>query len=154
MKGRKPVSDHLKVIRGTNQPCRMRGDMIVEHINKLPEPPREMSRTARRLYKDCGHFILMAKVLTPVDIWLLEMFAIEIGRYRDLSYQLEKIDLTADMDEFQERKYKRMKSAAREAFENGMKIAIELGLTPAARLKFAIKREEPDELQTLMQSFK
>ena len=154
MKGRKPVSDKLKVIRGTNQPCRMRGELIIEHINELPEPPREMSRSARKIYKESGHFLLMAKVITPVDIWVLEMCAIELGRYRDLTYQLAKIDLTASMDEDQERIYKRMKSSCREAHENGVKLAIELGLTPAARLKFHVKQEEPDEIQSLMQAFK
>jgi P27 family predicted phage terminase small subunit len=154
MKGRKPVSDNLKVIRGTNQPCRMRGELIVERIDQLPKAPREMGRTARKYFNEVGIYILRAKILTAVDVGVLEMCSIEYGRYHDITYEIEKINQWDDMTEDQEKKLKRMNRFMMQSYERWLKLAIELGLTPSSRLKFHVKQEEPDELQSIMHAFK
>ena len=38
-KGRKPISNALKVLKGTDQPCRMREEISYEKITKIPKAP-------------------------------------------------------------------------------------------------------------------
>ena len=153
MKGRKPLSDSLKVIRGTNQPCRMRGDLIIEHPNELPKPPRSMGRTAKKYYSNVGVFLIRANIITPIDVGVLEMCSIEYGRYYDLTKLIDEINLMDDMSEGQAAKLNLMNRRMMQSYERWIKLAIELGLTPSARLKFHVKKEEKDELQTIIQQF-
>lgn len=39
MAGRKPISNELKVLKGTDQPCRMRDEVRYERITRIPNPP-------------------------------------------------------------------------------------------------------------------
>ena len=41
-KGRKPISNALKVLKGTDQPCRMREEISYEKITKIPKAPDYM----------------------------------------------------------------------------------------------------------------
>lgn len=151
-RGRKPVSDKLKVLRGTNQPTRMRGELIVDRIDKLPMPPRWIGKTAKKYYNTVGIFLLRANIITPVDVGVLEMCSYEFGKYHDLSEILEGIPLTG-MDDDQAKDFRRIKTARNEAKETWIKLAIELGLTPAARLKFHVVKEEKSEFQKYLEEF-
>ena len=38
-KGRKPISNALKKLKGTDQPCRMREEITFDKITEIPGPP-------------------------------------------------------------------------------------------------------------------
>ena len=50
-KGRKPISNALKVLKGTDQPCRMREEISYEKITKIPKAPDYMCIAGKKVYK-------------------------------------------------------------------------------------------------------
>jgi P27 family predicted phage terminase small subunit len=152
MKGRKPMSDQLKVLRGTDQPCRMRGQLILSDIIKMPPAPKYFSKISRKYYKTVGIYLLQAKIITAIDIGVLEMCCYEFGRYHDLSQELAKMKMT-DITFEQGQDFQRLRTAVKQSFDRWLKLAIELGMTPSSRLKFNVVKEITDPVQEIMERF-
>lgn len=152
MRGRKPINDKLKSLRGTDQPCRMRGELLASDIDMMPPAPRWMGRTAKKYYNTVGLYLLTGKLVTPVDIGLLEMCCYEFGRYHDLTREMDKIPLYPMTFE-QSMDYQRLRTAIKQSYDRWLKMSIELGMTPSSRLKFHVVKEEKDELQEIISKF-
>ena len=46
-KGRKPISNALKKLKGTDQPCRMREEITFDKITEIPSPPSYLCAEAK-----------------------------------------------------------------------------------------------------------
>jgi len=146
-KGRKPTPTAIKQLRGTVQPCRTNpNEQALDPISKLPYAPRWFSDTAKAIYKTKGEQLRQLGVLTSLDLELFISFCREYADYIDTAAELERIPLTAVMDEKSEQIFKRMSKINRESWDRAKSLASEFGFSPSARAKFARPQtEDPTE---------
>jgi len=152
--GRKPLPNQLKVLKGTDQPCRMRDDVSVEKVSKMPPPPKWLGDTARKLYKTKSQFLIGAGIISVGDIEMFVTFCHEFGRYIETAEKLSEVNHSAVLSEKQEQLYWRLTKINRDSFDRARSLAGEFGFTPISRLKFAAPVEDNDPLAQIMKAFK
>lgn len=80
-KGRKPIPDAVKVMRGTDQPCRMSGDdgvEKIESINQITSCSRMKllpTKRAKEIFKTKANQLIALRVLTELDLEHLAVYA-------------------------------------------------------------------------------
>ena len=80
-KGRKPISNALKVLKGTDQPCRMREEISYEKITKIPKAPDYMCIAGKKVYKITAQQLADQGILNVVNINAVMMYANEMGTF-------------------------------------------------------------------------
>lgn len=82
-RGRKPVAPALKVLRGTNQPCRDRPDAPeFDLVEKFPDPPQHLNVDGADMWYDLGRQLVNAKVLQTTDLYSLEQLCFTWQQFR------------------------------------------------------------------------
>ena len=137
MKGRKKIPDQLKILKGTDQPCRMNDAPDISAISKMPPPPPWLSKSAKKVYKTKSDILASIRVLTPLDIEMFISFCHEFGRYIDTAEKLAEVSHSAILAEKPGELYERLTRINRDAFDRAKQLAGEFGLSPVARLKIA-----------------
>ena len=87
-KGRKPISNALKVLKGTDQPCRMREEISYEKITKIPKAPDYMCVAGKKVYKITAQQLADQGILNVVNINAVMMYANEMGKYIEAEKKL------------------------------------------------------------------
>ena len=132
-KGRKPISNALKVLKGTDQPCRMREEISYEKITKIPKAPDYMCVAGKKVYKITAQQLADQGILNVVNINAVMMYANEMGKY--IRYVRNPLDKMAS-----------------EYLANAKMWAVELGITPASASKVKMgEKKEKDPLQKLLE---
>lgn len=150
MAGRPSKPNALKQLAGTLQPCRMKNEVDLGNLNKIPPAPKYFSKLAKKIYKTTANKLIKVKLLNEVNISLVVAYAEEMGKYYDTE---EKLNGTTGrtysiFDKQGNEKIVRnpLDSMASEYLENAKKIAVELGITPASssRVKMPVAKNEDD----------
>lgn len=81
MKGRKPVPEAIKKMKGTNQVCRTREEGVYERITKVSLPKELISKRAKRIYKERCQMLINQKVLQEPDLAMLAAYANTYDQY-------------------------------------------------------------------------
>jgi P27 family predicted phage terminase small subunit len=152
MAGRKPISNELKVLKGTNQPCRMRDEVRYERITKIPNPPKYFNNHSKRIYKITAQELAKKGILDVVNINAVIMYAGEMGKYMEAQEILaEEGRILTEITKFGEKKYRNpLDKMSSEYYANAIRLACELGVTPASASKVKEKpREEKDEFDNI-----
>ncbi len=164
-KGRKPQTNDLKKLKGT-QPIRMnRNEGESKQVSKLPNAPRYFGKTSKSVYRTLGLQLAGSKVLSVTDLEMFTSFAFEYGEYIESISELKEVESeepqVQDFDDPKmysaavygwNEKYKRVERKKKQSWERSMKLASEFGITPAARAKaqaIAIGKEEKDPIDEL-----
>lgn len=133
MTGRKKISNQQKVLRGTDQPCRMTQNT---DLSKLEQVPRvRLKGTAKKIFEYTATELLHKNMLEVVGLDLLVAYAREMALYHDLMREVEKDGYTIEV----ETKNGTMtqinpkRKIAETALANAKSIASEFGFTPASR---------------------
>lgn len=74
-KGRKPIPNALKQLRGTDQPVRMRDEGNFERLTEVSPPKVLTTRRAKQIFKTKADQLIAHGVLTPLDLEGLTMYA-------------------------------------------------------------------------------
>ena len=80
-KGRKPISNALKKLKGTDQPCRMREEITFDKITEIPSPPSYLCVEAKKVFKVTAQQLADKGVLDVVNINTVLLYASEMGKY-------------------------------------------------------------------------
>ena len=135
-KGRKPISNALKVLKGTDQPCRMREEISYEKITKIPKAPDYMCVAGKKVYKITAQQLADQGILNVVNINAVMMYANEMGKYIEAEKKLSGSE----------------NKMASEYLANAKMWAVELGITPASASKVKMgEKKEKDPLQKLLE---
>ena len=170
-KGRKPISNALKVLKGTDQPCRMREEISYEKITKIPKAPDYMCVAGKKVYKITAQQLADQGILNVVNINAVMMYANEMGKYKE-----KKGSMNTPMGKYIEAEKKLSGSEndrvvkeisdkggvryvrnpldkmASEYLANAKMWAVELGITPASASKVKMgEKKEKDPLQKLLE---
>ena len=150
-KGRKPISNALKVLKGTDQPCRMREEISYEKITKIPKAPDYMCIAGKKVYKITAQQLADQGILNVVNINAVMMYANEMGKYIEAEKKLSEPEEISDKGGV---RYVRnpLDKMASEYLANAKMWAVELGITPASASKVKMgEKKEKDPLQKLLE---
>ena len=88
MVGRKKIPDQVKILHGTNQPCRMNENKPdYEIVKKLPPAPRWFSKLGKRIYRNLGKELLQKNILTALSIPMFIAYCREISIYLEIEME-------------------------------------------------------------------
>lgn len=94
----------LKVIRGTDQPCRRNdNEPQIAALRNIPDPPRNLPKEAKKAWRELGQKLADAGVIVDVDLQAFEALVscwVEWKHCRDFcfehGYAYEKFGLDKD----------------------------------------------------------
>jgi P27 family predicted phage terminase small subunit len=151
-KGRPPKPTRLKVMAGTDQPCRvLKNEMTVATLAQVPEPPMPLSDRAKIEWEIIAAELLAKKMLHLVDLSLVAAYANEIALYIEAENTLRtggRIDEFYNEDGLLSRRQaKPEQKIAKDALAAALKLATQFGLTPSARTRISAPDQGPEPLQ-------
>lgn len=138
-KGRKKIPDNLKALRGTNQPCRMTGNVVPAGTAVVALPRSGLKGTAKKVFEVVATELIHKCLLDRVGIDLVTAYAREMGLYHDAMREAEKEGFILEIEtKFGTTKIVNPKrKVAESALANAKALAAEFGLTPAGRSRVA-----------------
>lgn len=148
-KGRKKIPDELKSLRGTDQPCRMDGNLTPTTSAVVSIPRSGLKGTAKKVFEVVATELIHNRLLDMVGVDLLVAYAREMGLYHDMMRDAEKEGYTIVV----ETKFgtttlvNPKRKIAESALMNAKALSAEFGLTPASRSRVAalLSDEEPKD---------
>ena len=147
--GRPPVPTALKILGGTDQPCRVRADEPKPaQLTDLPLAPPELTgRAVQEWYTVAGE-LLGQRMLHAVDLSLLAAYCNEIAVYWESEELLRKngrVMMTTRKDGSQALTAVPYVSIARNALKTAHQLAAQFGFTPAARTRLSAPPAEAEQ---------
>ena len=151
MKGKKRIPTEIKIAKGTLRPCRANPDEPqYPVVNGLPDPPEYFGKVAKSLYYSTGNILISTGVLKTVNLPLLVAYCKEFEVYTDArekinsSSMVRSVLMRTDQKVWQINPYQKI---ANDSLSNMIRIACELGVTPASSSKVnAIKENKKDSI--------
>ena len=141
MKGRPPTPTALKVLGGTDQPCRVRKDeMKPASLTHLPRPPAELNERAAQEWYTVASELLNQRMLHAVDLSLLAAYCNEVAVYWECEELLRKngrVMQTVRKDGAKTMMQVPYVSIGRNALKMAHQLAAQFGFTPAARTRIS-----------------
>lgn len=138
-KGRKKIPDGVKALRGTDQPCRMAGNVTPALTSVVTIPRSGLKGTAKKVFEVVAVELVNNRLLDLVGVDLVVAYAREMGLYHDTMRELEKEGYTIEVEtKFGSTTLVNPKrKVAESALANAKALAVEYGLTPASRSRAA-----------------
>lgn len=156
MKGRKPIPTALKVLKGTDQPCRVnKKDTSSPVVTKVPPPPRWFTKLGKKIYKDVTRQLAASKVLTPADLEMLVAYCQEYSTYLEIMEQFNTGDedrvVTVATKAGISKQVNPLFKIAQASLEKAKSIGVEYGLTPSSRARVnPVKEQDEDPFQEFL----
>lgn len=154
MRGRKRKPDHLKVVSGTDQRCRMNDAAPVPDMS-LPQPPDHLSARAAELFRQLVQIIAGMGIASASDVHALTILAQRLEEIEVCTVVIEDsgrffVSSVERDDEgrivSQQIKGHPAVAQRSEAMRHAQSLLAEFGLSPAARSKVSVntpKEENP-----------
>lgn len=150
MKGRKPIPDNLKVLRGTDQPCRLRDELsvtpITDPILSIPKGSPLKSKRAKAIFIGKANQLIALKILTSFDIEQLSVYAYTLDQVYVCMEKIHKLDLFREMHDadgkilrYVENPYIKL---LRDMIDITNKIGADFGFSPVSRQKLKAEPEK------------
>ncbi len=153
MAGRKRRPDHLKVVAGTAQPCRMNPDAPAS-LTTLPVAPEWLSTRAAEIFAGLVSVIEEMGIASASDTAALALLASRVEEVEICTGIIEDLGRTyTTVNESGSEMHRgRPEVAMRsEAMRHAQSLLAEFGLTPAARSKVsANKKPESNPFKALL----
>lgn len=140
--GRKRLPTNLKVLRGTDQPCRMNPAEVKPDSDQL-EPPLELSAMARVHWDDISKKLAKAGLLTNLDVTALTMYCEAYATWADATENIRKFGTIIKTPKTGYPMPSPYLQVANKAFEQMKSLLTEFGMTPAARAKVPANLDKP-----------
>lgn len=133
MAGRKRTPDHLKLVKGTAQKCRMNPDAPAANVGTA-SAPAWLSGRATELFDQISATLLGMGIASPDDMHALALVASRIEEVEILTAVIEDAGRTYQTESglWKARPEVGMRN---EAMRHAQSLLAEFGLTPAARSK-------------------
>jgi len=153
-RGRKPVSNALKRLRGTDQPVRMRDEGNFERLTKVTPPKMLTTKRAKQIFREKASHLINQQVLTPLDVDQLCIYShaldllftciaeLEQGHYKPVK------DDSGKIFKFIPNPYLPL---YRQMVEIVTKIGSDFGFTPVSRMKMKYPEPEKTDPNSLME---
>ena len=139
MKGRKKISDGTKRLRGTDQPCRMDGELSVVTTPVSTLPKTKLKGTAKKVYRIVGTELASKGILDAVNMDLLLAYCREMALYQDMMRDLEREGFTIEVETKtgSVTQINPKRKIAESALAAAKALSSEFGISPASRVRVA-----------------
>lgn len=150
MAGRKKIPDEVKVVKGTFQKCRRSALVKSVQVVKIPAPPKDWSKDAKKVYKIAAQQLRLYRLLTPENLTQLSAYAAEMGKYIELEREVRSegylVEMSLPFGVINVANPKLKIAAA--ALKNATRLATEFGLTPASLMRMgSVTKNDDDEYE-------
>lgn len=165
-KGRKPIPNELKILRGTNQPCRMKPTIeadLISEINQIVDLKNFkvlQSKRAKDIFIQKANQLIKLKLLTDMDIEQLVVYASSLDILFTCMKEMKKEMFVKIYETKDDVVYLKGMIANphiklyREMIEIVGRIGSDFGFSPVSRMKLhAEKEQEKDPFLALMENF-
>ena len=149
MAGRKKTPTKLKVIKGTDQPCRMNPDEAEPDL-AIPSPPEHLSQEASVEWGRISQELYQLGLLSKIDRAALAGYCQAYGRWVEAERMLTQKGMmvkTTNGNVIQSP----LVGIANKSLEMMHKFLTEFGMTPAARAR--VQAKKPEDNQNKKQGF-
>lgn len=104
--------------------------------SSLPDPPKHLSRDARKEWRRVGEILLDSRVLTQVDLSALALYATVYGRWMQAERYIKRKGLLVPASPRSKVKIQNpMLAVANKCAEQIVRLQTEFGLTPSSRTR-------------------
>jgi len=144
--GRKPVPTALKIVKGTDQPCRVNGNEPTPKTDNIIMPP-ELSEMAKQHWQQiCGQ-LQEAMIMTNIDVPALMLYCEAFATWRDATDKIQSTGaVVKGKDGYPVRSPYLF--VAQKAFDQMKSMLTEFGMTPSSRTRVSTAQgssENPDD---------
>ncbi len=141
--GRRPIPTQLKIIKGTDQPCRMQKDEPKPATNNIKMPPG-LSKDAKKHWRIISKRLIAAKILTEIDTDALAMYCESWAVWWDAT---KKVNEHGSVVEGQNGYAVQSPYflIANKAHNQMRQMATEFGMTPSSRTRVAATSSPDDD---------
>ena len=149
MAGRKRIPTKLKIIKGTDQPCRMNPNEAEPDL-AIPSPPEHLSQTASVEWGRVSQELYYLGLLSRIDRAALAAYCQSYSRWVEAELQLTQKGLlvkTKNKNIIQSP----LVGIANKSMEMMHKFLTEFGMTPAARAR--VQANKPEYIQDKKKGF-
>ncbi len=131
------LTNQQKIIRGTNQPCRMDNEVQMNTIVELPRV--KLKGTAKKIFVYTATMLINQQLLEMVGLDLLVAYCKEMAVYHDLTAEVEKEGYTIEVatKNGTQTQINPKRKIAESALANAKSLASEFGFTPISKSKIA-----------------
>ncbi len=141
--GRKPLPTRLKIIKGTDQPCRMKKDEPKPKADKIIKP-FELSPVASKQWTKIVKELNAAKLLTNIDVHALALYCEAYATWTDAMQKIQthgvvvksKNGFPVQSPFFH---------VANKSFEQMKGLLVEFGMTPSSRTRVSAVDDKDDD---------
>lgn len=156
-RGRKPTPNALKVLRGTDQPVRMRNEVNAERVTSIDAKGMKVLKTkrARDIFTTKGNQLIVLGTLTDMDLESLAVYANSLDMLFDCMDHIAKEDKFTLVQNEKQSYYvaNPYLKLYKEMVEIVNKVGSDFGFSPVSRAKIAAPPREDDQLANLMRQF-
>jgi P27 family predicted phage terminase small subunit len=149
MKGRKKLPDRVKKAHGEKRPCRLSGDIELYKKIKLPEPPKWMNETGKKIYKDVVGKMIELGLVHSNNLMLIVSFVHLIGVHFEMEEMMKaKTRLSPVKDgggNLLRINVSPFHRISMDALDRALRIGAEFGLTPSAQSRIMNMIKKPEE---------
>lgn len=143
----------MKKLKGTDQPARMKGEMELPVISKLPPAPSWFNSFGKKIYSEKGRLMIGLGLLNVVNFELFVAYVNQLGIHFEAEEYLSK-GLRYDDLESKAGNYSVVKAyqkISNDALKMAKSLGAEFGLTPAAATRVHLpKKETKDEFEQFL----
>lgn len=131
--GRKPVPTALKIVKGTDQKCRVNENEPTPKTDNI-KMPANLSPLAQSQWEQICEQLIDARIMTNIDVQALAMYCEAYALWRDAT---DKINTTGAVVKGKDGYPVRSPFlfVAQKAFEQMKSMLTEFGMTPSSRAK-------------------
>lgn len=146
MAGRKRKPDHLKIVSGTAQPCRMNED-APKGLDGALQAPEWLSKRAAELFDQIAAIIGEMKISSASDVAMLAMLASRLEEIEICTAAIEDLGRTYTTESTSGATMHRSRPEVgqrNEALRHAQSLLVEFGLSPAARSKVSVSKADDE----------
>ena len=148
-RGRKPIPNEIKQLKGTIEKSRLiENPMIVQINNEIPEAPEDLNNEAKKIWQITCDELKRNGILATVDLGLVEAYCAELAMYKEAVRQIRKTSpLVKSPSGYP------MVSPWQTIRKQSLKAATDLaqlfGVTPSARTRVGANKPPESKLELL-----
>ncbi len=143
LKGRKPVPTQLKIIRGTDQPCRVKKSEPKPKANNLRRPFK-LSKVASLQWRKVSRQLREAKLLTDIDTHALAMYCEAHAMWKGALENIQEHGavVLSQNGSMVQSPYCHI---ANKSYDQAKSMLVEFGMTPSSRTRVSAVDDAGDD---------
>lgn len=141
-KGRKPLPDHLKVVKGTDQPCRMNSNPP-DASKEAPETPVNLTDAESEKFEQLCAIVAGMGILSASDVHMLMLTAVRLAEIDRCQAVIQDEGETYVTPSGQYKPHP-LVAQKNQAMRHAHVLLVEFGLSPSARSRVTAGTKEDE----------